>query len=136
MKKIAIPSGSDRKTSGGKSSLLRNCPLSVKEKRTKDMSGVKHDPSLFGKLTPRTKSGCLQKAGVFSARVHENREQHGWSHRAWSCPKSRGWPRLVRIKSTRCGKLYKGFLRSPLHHGLKGCAWVRDAWAGTEAPGR
>lgn len=91
----AIPRGSDRKTSGGGKFPLEKLSAQRKRKRTEDrigwaMSGVKHDPSLFGKLTPRTKAKAdVYRSRFFSARAYGNREQHGWSHRAWLCPKSR-----------------------------------------------
>lgn len=102
------------------------------------MSCVKHDPSLFGKLTPRSQS----EADVYrSRRFQRAREKKTVSSTDGPIELGRvlnpRWPRLVRINRTRCAKLYKKVsFGTPFHYRLKGCACTRDAWAGTEAPGR
>lgn len=119
----AIPRGSDRKTSGGGKFPLEKLSAQRKRKRTEDrigwaMSGVKHDPSLFGKLTPRTKA----KADVYRSRFFQRARTETASSTDGpiepGCVLNPGWPRLVRINRTRCGKLYQGF-PSPQTNGMR-----------------
>lgn len=98
------------------------------------MSGVMHDPGLFGKLTPITRI----EADVYRSR----RFQRACTETANSTDGpiepgrvlNPGWLRLVRIKRTRCAKLDRGFLIRSQTNGMR-VKW-RDPWAGTEAPGR
>lgn len=72
------------------------------------MSGVKHDPSLFGKLTPRSKT----EADVYRSRRSQRARTETASSTDGPIELDRvlnpWWPRLVRINRTRCAKLYKG----------------------------